>query len=118
MILRLNLTGFDRWQLIADQLSNPGTWAGFVPSHEGNSDRYRFETTVRRTAPLSLKGNLIGAGVKRETCVFEYDPGTNEYTAFAHAVKVALELDVDLETTAERIGMAKTRPFMNVRVVA
>ena len=50
--------------------------------------------------------------------MFEYAPDTCEYIVLAHAVKVALDLDVNLETTTEQSVTGNAKPCMNIRVVA
>jgi len=95
MIIKLIQLPATNWLLIAQELNDPVTWDRFLPSHTADSDRYRFETMVRRTATnvsLTPRKEMLKAGVS----VFEYDWNSEEDEILAHAMDVAGQLDSEL----------------------
>lgn len=83
------------WLLQAEGLRDPVGWTRFLPFHSTDSDRFRFDTTVRELHPgvkVLLRKNLLDEGVS----IFEYDWSVAEDVVLEHAMQVAESLGTEL----------------------
>jgi len=99
MIIRLtepsSNNSANNWLLQAEGLRDPAGWTRFVPCHSADSDRFRFDATVRETDPrvnLGHRKNLLDEGLS----VFEYAWNVPEDVILEHAMKVADALGAEL----------------------
>ncbi len=83
------------WLLIAEDLNDPATWNRLTPC-EMDSERFLFETTVRRSASPKVKVQLCREMLSFGVSVFEYDWQTEEEDIIFHALQVAETLRLEL----------------------
>lgn len=95
MILKLYNPTTCNWLLIAEELNDPATWNRLVPC-EMDSERFLFETTVRRSASQNVKLQMCKDMLSFGVSVFEYDWQSEEDNIIFHALHVAELLGVEL----------------------
>jgi hypothetical protein len=96
MILKLYQPAFNNWLLIAEDLDDPSVWDRFLPCHTVESERWKFENTVKNLAGPNLKLALCRAYLRRGVSVFEYDWTMEEGDILDHAVRVADSFGIEL----------------------
>ncbi len=96
MIIKLYQPPSRCWLLVAEQLDDPPNWDRFLPSHLSTSERFRFDTTVRKEADGNLKMKPCKDMLKGGMSAFEYDFEAEETDVLSHAITVASCLGLDL----------------------
>ncbi len=96
MIIKLYQPPTTNWILIAELLDDPQTWDRFIPCHTADSQRWRFDCTVKQKADNTIKLKPCKELMKRGTSVFEYDWATEESDILVHAMEVADALGLEL----------------------
>ncbi len=96
MIIKLFHPAFNNWLIVAEELDDPKVWDRFLPCHTVQSERWKFDTTVKELADSKLKLTLCRNFLKRGTSAFEYDWNAEETDVLDHAIRVAEELGLDL----------------------
>lgn len=96
MIIKLFQPPTNNWLIIAEQLDDPAAWNRFLPCHTVDSQRWKFDCTIKKEAEIGLKLKPCKELLKRGSSVFEYDWDCDETDILAHAMRVAESLNLDL----------------------
>ncbi len=96
MIVKLYQPVLYNWLLFAEDLDDPLVWDRFLPCHTVQSQRWKFDQTVKEFAGQEVKLAPCRSFLKRGVSVFEYDWNTDESDILDHSMRVAEALGVDL----------------------
>ena len=96
MIIKLFQPAFNNWLIIAEELDDPKVWDRFLPCHTVESERWKFDSTVKALANPSLKITVCRNYLRRGVSVFEYDFNSEENDVLEHAMCVAEAMGLEL----------------------
>ena len=89
MIIKLFHPAFNNWLIVAEELDDPKVWDRFLPCHTIQSERWKFDTTVKELAETKVKLAPCRSYLKRGMSAFEYDWNSDEEDVLDHAMRVA-----------------------------
>jgi len=96
MIIKLFQPSTRNWLLIAEGLNDPPSWDRFLPCHTVASERWLFDSTVKKLAAGKLKFKPCKELLRSGTSVIEYDWEIAEEDILFHAMEVAENLRLEL----------------------
>src|ERR1700730_16751313 len=97
MLIRICQASAGNWLLIAENINDPQEWTRFLPCHQADSERFKFDSTVKQSldkTPYAVR--LCKPMLVRGKSVHEYEWTMPEEDILAHAMDIAETLHVEL----------------------